>query len=180
MANETVSYSPIAQMTIKKLGCDPKDAIRKNVQIFLCRIFGEAATLVTKEARTGDMYSYLIGEFRAVTADGKRYESGKLFLPGSLQEGVAGQLTSNEGKSVQFGFDIYSNPDEKSSVGYAYAAKPIIKTAITDRLEAMSAALEEGKPLPNAPVEKKVEEKSETVKALEVAKQAPAPAPAKK
>lgn len=167
MVEGKANWAAIAQMTIKKVNADPKDAIRQSKQVFLCRIFGEATDVVVKEARTGDMYSYLIGEFRAQNAIGERFESSKLFLPGSLQEGLVGQLKAADGKSVQFGFDIFANPDEKSSVGYAYAAKQVVKTATTDRLEEMSNALDSQNPVkvPGAETAtKEVEEKKTTKK----------------
>lgn len=143
MAEQTsaTAFQPIAQMTIKKLGADPKDAVRKDTTVFLCRIYGEATAKKTKEARSGDVYSYLVGEFRAENAAGEKFESEKLFLPASIQESVESQLSAAEGKAVQFGYEIFSGPDDKVSVGYRYAARAIFKTQASDRLAQMTAAL---------------------------------------
>jgi hypothetical protein len=157
MAEKTKhKVAPIAQMTIKTLGCDPKDAIRQEKQVFMCRIYGEATSAKTKEARSGDAYTYLIGIFRgerpsksdAEKAEGpvQSYESEKLFLPSSFQEKIESQLTAT-GKPVQFGYDIYSTPDANVTVGYRYAAAAVVETAASDRLAVMASELL-SKPLP--------------------------------
>ena len=148
---KTPEYTPLAQMTIKKMGGDPKEAIRQGKQVFVCRIYGEAVSLKTKEAKNGDMYSFLIGQFRGETPTGF-YESEKLFLPGSLQDNVEAALAN--GTPVQFGYDVFSTPDD-NSVGYRYAAKAIIKTEAADRIVKLSESLA-GSPLPiNADADKK-------------------------
>jgi len=131
---QTVEFAPIAQMSIKKMGCDAKDAIRVGKPVFMCRVFGEAADLKSKEARNGDTYSYLIGEFRAETAKGDKYESTKLFLPGGVLEQIEASLKASEGKPVQFAYDIFAAPDTDVTIGYRYAAKVLIKTDAADRL----------------------------------------------
>jgi hypothetical protein len=143
---------PIAQMTIKTVGCDPKDAIRQDKQVYMCRIFGEATAAKTKESRNGDAYTYLLGVFRAERPprgeeEGiQRYESDKLFLPSGIQEKIESQLAATS-KPVQFGYDLYSTPDSKVSVGYRYAAAHCVETAASDRLAVLAKELE-GKPLP--------------------------------
>ncbi len=158
MANDKAkTITPLAQLTIKAAGCDPKDAIRQNKSIFMLRIFGEATAAKTKEARSGDAYTYLIGIFRAERpAKGEEkesqvFESEKLFLPSGIQEKIEAQL-SGTGKPVQFGYDIFSTPDEKVSVGYRYAAAAVIETAASDRLSVMANELT-SKPLPGFVVE---------------------------
>ena len=158
MSEKTVvqKIAPIAQMTIKTVGCAPKDAIRQDKQVFMCRIYGEATSAKTKEARSGDAYTYLIGIFRAErpskgdaeTAVGPVcvFESEKLFLPSGIQEKIESQLTAT-GKPVQFGYDIYSTPDSQVTVGYRYAAAAVVETAASDRLAVMAAELV-AKPLP--------------------------------
>jgi len=150
-------YEPMAQMTFKKMGCDAKDAIRAGKNVFMCRVFGEAADIKVKEAKGGDTYSYLIGEFRAETAAGKLFESGKLFLPGSIMETVEAQLkTVEDGKGVQFAFDVFSQPDDDVTIGYKYAVRQLIKPESSDRLIEMgkqlaTKALPKSEPIPNKP-----------------------------
>src|ERR1035437_6072186 len=96
MAEKTKhKVAPIAQMTVKTLGCDPKDAIRQERQVFMCRIYGEATSAKTKEARSGDAYTYLIGIFRGERpskSDAEKAATGRGTAQGSHREG--------EGKKV--------------------------------------------------------------------------------
>lgn len=143
---EAPEWSPLGDMTIKKLGCSALDAVRQGKQVYLCRIFGEAVDHKTKDAKSGDPYTYLIGDFRAVNAKGEKFESTKLFLPGRLLEEIEGALKST-GNPVEFGYDIYSTPDSSSSTGYKYAAKQLIKTESSDRVQKLAMSVM-AKPLP--------------------------------
>jgi hypothetical protein len=134
-------FLPLAQMTIKACGCDPKDAIREKKQVFLVKVFGEANEVKTKTARSGDPYSYLIGEFRAINGEKLGFEANKLFLPGGIFEQIEAGLNASNGKAVQFAYDIYSVPDDKSSVGYRYSAKQLMKTEASTRLDDLTASL---------------------------------------
>ena len=142
--NETPEWAPLPQMTLKKLGCDPKEAVRKEETIYMGRVFGEASSMKTKEAKNGDLYSYLVGEFRAINNEGKKFEAQKLFLPGGILEQIEAALTAADGKPVQFGYDIYATPDD-NSVGYRYAAKTLLKSEASDRLTEITKALESKK-----------------------------------
>lgn len=144
MANES---KPLAQMNIKNCGVNGLQAIKEEKQVFLVRIFGEANEAKTKLNRANDPYTYLIGNFKAKNNKGERFHSDTLFLPATIQEKVEAELKSAGGNPVEFGYDIHTTPDTKSSVGYRYAATSIRKTAATDRLAAMEAELD-GTPMP--------------------------------
>lgn len=139
-------WSPITQMTFKNIGCTPKEAIKQDKTLFMARVYGEASEVKQKEARNGDIYVYLIGEFRAINAAGKQFESSKLFLPNSIFEEVQAALKANDGKPIQFGYDIHAGPSD-NTIGYAYAAKKIIRTAANDRLAQMAKEVD-AKPMP--------------------------------
>lgn len=144
------------QLSIKEMGCDGKDAIRESKTVYLCRIFGEAAAIKVKEARSGDMYSYLIGEFRGVRAlDGQEFESSKLFLPGSIFEQVEAALKQAGDAPVQFAYDIYTSVDEKATIGFSYIAKKLLNVQASDRLTEIQKQLT-GKEMPKreAPAKK--------------------------
>lgn len=142
---ETPEWAPLPQMTFKKMGCDPKDAVRKEQSVYMCRVFGEASDMKTKEAKNGDLYSYLVGEFRGISSEGKKFEAQKLFLPGGILEQIEAALKAANGKPVQFGYDVYATPDD-NSVGYRYAAKTLLKSEASDRLTEITKALSEKKP----------------------------------
>jgi hypothetical protein len=137
-------YTPLPQINLKKIGCQPKQAVRLDKPVYMARIYGECTSVKTKDGRNGDPYSYLVGMFRAVTPDGKKWETEKLFLPGGIMEAVESQWESGGKKPVQFGYDILAVPDD-NSVGYRYSAKSLIKTESSDRLAGMSSSLESAK-----------------------------------
>src|SRR5271154_5498911 len=105
---KTEELETIQKMSFKAMGCDAKDAIRQDKNVYMCRVYGEATEIKSREARNGDIYSYLLGDFRAETGAGKRFESSKLFLPGSLLELVESSLKAADGKPVSFAFDVFS------------------------------------------------------------------------
>jgi hypothetical protein len=144
-SEERPEFLPLAQLTLKACGCNPKDAIKESKAVFMARIFGEAGSVKTKVARSGDPYSYLVGEFRAVNGDKEGFESNKLFLPGGIFEQVEAAVNAADGKPVQFGYEIYSVPDEKSSVGYRYSAKMLLKTEASNRLDELTKQLKGSK-----------------------------------
>jgi len=149
-------FEPMSKMSIKKMGCDAKEAIRQGKAVFMCRIYGEANDKKDKENRSGDLYSYLLGTFRAETWEGKLFESETLFLPGTLMEVVEAQLKRSSGAGVQFGWDIFSEPDASTTIGYRYAAKTVVKPEVSERLAALANAVDQI-PIPG---EKKAPKKS--------------------
>lgn len=135
---QSPEYTSIPQMTFKKCGLTPKDAIKHEKPVYMCRVFGEASGVKTKESRSGDPYSYLMGEFRLINAKGEKFESAKLFLPGSLFEVIEAALTSAEGRPVVFAYDVSSVPSD-ATIGYQYGAKSLIKTTASDKLTELTA-----------------------------------------
>lgn len=140
MAN--VPVVALGQMTFKACGWEPKRAIKEEKKVYLGRVFGEAASYKTKEARNGDTYNYLIGEFRATGLnEGKPcfYESGKLFLPTGAMEQVEAALKTANGGAVKFAYDVFVAPDDKVTIGYRYGFKTLIKTEASNRLADLTA-----------------------------------------
>lgn len=158
---EETEVTPLAEMTIKALGGNAKEAVKQSKAVFMARVFGEVSGTKTKERRDGSMYTIMLGMFRGVDGAGKMFESERLILPGGIQEALESATKTSEGKPVKFGYDIFSTPDDKSSVGYKYAAKTIIKTESHDRIAALAESLN-GAPLPTAGAV--VGEKAETKK----------------
>lgn len=147
-ATQAKVVEALRKMTLKACGCDPKRAIKEEKQVFMARIAGEAVAVKTKEARSGDPYSFLIGVFMAQTPD-KTFESEALFLPGFMFEKIEAELKANDGKPVQFAYDVFARPDDKVTIGYSYVAQAVIKTQATSRLEELAKSFSD-KPLPGA------------------------------
>lgn len=132
---ETEAITQMGRMSIKKCGADAREAFKQNKPVFMGRILGVAEAYVTKENRDGEIYQYLIGQFRFTRFDGKQFESAKLTLPGSINELVETAVKAGNGKAVKFGYDITAIPDPESNVGgYAYSVKTVVKTAASDML----------------------------------------------
>ncbi len=121
------------------------------------RCYGEAMDVKVKTARSGDPYTYLLGEFRFINAKGEGFESSKLFLPGTILEPLEAQIKGADGAPVQFAYDIFANPDDKITVGFRYAIKQLVKAEASNRLEALAASVDE-QPVPTP---KKASEKKE-------------------
>lgn len=128
----------LSQMSVKNLG-NPKDGRERAT--FLGRIFGQCTAVKTKESRSGDTYQYLVGDFKGIGSNGVTYTTEKLYLPAGLLEQIESTWKSGGEAPVEFAYDIFSNPDEKSAVGYRYAAKSLLKTETTNRLAAMEQEL---------------------------------------
>lgn len=103
----------------------------------MVRVIGVANELLEKEARSGQPYKQLIGDFQMLNAAGERYTSNKLFLPGTIMENVEAALKAAAGAPVKFAYDIVARPDNDSSLGYVYGAKSLIKTEASDLMAEM-------------------------------------------
>lgn len=156
--------TPVSKMDLKSLKVDPREAFARKTTIFLARVFGIANGVKYKEARTGDTYAVLLGEFFAVNERGEEYSSDVLLLPRSVQDRVVAMVETAEGKPVKFGYDLYAEYSEKSSVGYQYAVTTTIKAASHDLLQEMATEMAQV-PLPNVSLKAADEAKPESVKA---------------
>lgn len=132
----------LSKMSTTTLGCKPKECIKADKQLYIGRVFGEVGGMKPKEfnGRTSMMF---LGVFQARTADGKFYQSEKLYLPGGVSESLEAAFTANDSAATKFGYDLFVSPSEKSPVGYTYSAKSVIKTEASDRLKDMESELGE-------------------------------------
>lgn len=137
-----LEWTPLPDINIKKIGGDPKQAVKLEKTVYVGRIFGELTDVKTKEARNGDSYQYLVGVFRAVGPDGKKFESEKLYLPGGIMEALEAAFKSGGEKPIEFGYDFFALYDADTVLNYRYSAKTLIKTAASDRLAAMAGEME--------------------------------------
>lgn len=149
--NQTLEFKPLSRITVAMIGGKPKEAIKQDSQVFVGRFFGEAHQHFSKELKSGGFMNYLIGEFRAVNPEGGKFQSSKLAVAESILEPIQAMLRTSDGNPVQFAFDLYANPSEKSPVGYDYAMKPLVETEAANRIEKMTAMLMNGQQL-SAPI----------------------------
>lgn len=143
----------ISKMSVKAIGCEPrkvaaidKPADGSVASLILCTIFGIASGLKHGENRNdGSIWTCLTGDFMGVNLqDGKQFRSGKLFLPGGIQEVLEGPLleaeTKDENVSIKFGFRI-SAVKADNPIGYSYRAAVLLQPSENDPLAELGRLL---------------------------------------
>ena len=136
----------LQSMDVRAIGGNPKECVKLNKSVYMGRIYGVASDLVNKLRKDTTEYTILIGMFAGIGSDGTQYESERLILPGAIMENTVGALKAAGGASIKIAYDIYASPDEKSSPGFKYAAKSLIKAEAYSVLGNMVAEMS---PLPN-------------------------------
>ena len=104
------------------------------------RAFGNATGFEIGTTTFGD-YTAFKGEFRAINEDGEESVSQKLFLVEPAEGLLKGALQANDGKPVQFGFDIFIVPDEGSERGYQYRVQNLLEIKASDPVAALANSL---------------------------------------
>lgn len=139
-----MEYTPVKSINQKSAGIDPKDAIRTKAPVKMVTIFGVVTSVkLFEDKRSGDLKTKFIGEFRATSPDGtKGYQSDVLYCFRALEEKLSSVHAAGDNKPVEFAYEIVASPDDKSATGYGYAAKTLIATASSDRLNAIEAQLQ--------------------------------------
>lgn len=152
MAEEKMAVY-INKMSVKALGARPNAVVAEGAPspYPLVRIFGRANGIKTGEDTTGNVWTALTGSFEGINLqNGESFRSGKLFLPGGIQEVVESAVqeiaaAAKAGKqtddlSIVFGLEIASvratNP-----IGYSYQAMNLIKTEKSDELSELRKAI---------------------------------------
>jgi hypothetical protein len=139
---------PLTEMNVgTKIDMDPRDAFAKKGSVFMCRVWGQLASIKSKEAKNGDVYSYLIGMFRCTNGKGKDFESGKLYLPTGMMEELEGKFKAEGETPIKFAYDVYANYDKGVSVGYRYAFKRVLAAETTNVLADIEKEMA-SKPMP--------------------------------
>jgi hypothetical protein len=140
----------LTNMSVRALGCKPR--LVKDKPILICRIWGLASEVKSGEdRRTGTPWTALAGEFAGVNLQdgvedyGKSFRSGKLFLPGGIQEVVEKAVSEMKrdktgSGSVRFALELFSAAAVNPS-GYTYHAKNIMKVESIDPLTELMKSL---------------------------------------
>lgn len=157
----------VKKMSVKALGCDPKEA-RQNkykpgsvnqdgtpnplagTKVPLCIIYGRATGTKSGENRqTGDVWTALTGTFEGVSIqEGPDFKhelmaSGMVFLPGGIQEAIEGALEgAGEGGAVEFAIKLYAGYDESSAVGYRYYGQNMKPPTAADDLAGLRSLMQ--------------------------------------
>jgi hypothetical protein len=157
-APETESNVPddnyVSKLSVKALGCDPRLAKGSNRQV-LCRIYGKAQGLKHGEDKQrGDVWTALQGTFEGVNVQdgsedyGKTLRSGKLFLPGGIQDVIEGAVkdiaksASAETASVVFAVEL-SSVKAANPIGYSYEARNLVPRTTQDEMATLRQMVED-------------------------------------
>jgi hypothetical protein len=130
-----MSETYISKMSVKGLGCNPRQAAAQKEgeekPVKLCLIYGKASGLKHGEDKSGSIWTALSGDFKGVNLENNQeFRSGKLFLPGGIQDTIEAPLLVAEndgGKSVVIEFALEIRAVKASNpIGYSYQAVSLI------------------------------------------------------
>ena len=93
---------------------------------FVARIVGIASSAEAKESQFGTYWKFT-GEFQATNMEGEIIGAPACMLPEPSAGMLAAAVKESNG-GVQFGFDFFVVPDEKSTTGYVYQVHPLIES----------------------------------------------------
>jgi len=122
----------VSKLSVKTLGCDPKECIVQKKAVPLARFWGLAETVkYVVNRQTGDTNIALIGQFRGMNLqDGEVFESGVMYLPSGLHDQLSGPLIKDmEAHSlppIKFGIEVSATP-AANPIGYSYQGKNFVK-----------------------------------------------------
>lgn len=136
--------TPLRAIDIKATGADPRDCIRNRATTFMCRLYGTLQDVKsTPDKRDPEKLTYtFIGDFRAMNATGKEFESERMYLPSQLRDKMIAELKTAQGNAVDFGFDVFAEEAPKSATGYAFVQRSLIENSVVaDRLAVMESKL---------------------------------------
>ena len=124
----------LSKITSKTLKVNVEAAKKVPVRLYL--IYGVARAAVAGQSTFGE-YHKLVGQFEAVNLEtGEVSVSGSCFLPGAVNDLIAGQLDGQENSEVKFAFEIGAAPSD-SSIGYEYTFKELVEAEGIDNLSAL-------------------------------------------
>lgn len=107
----------------------------------LYRVGGVVKRCESVETNFGDS-TRLIGDFLAVNKQtGEMFRSNRLFLPSIISEEMEAAVDPSTKSQVEFAFDIYIIPDDKSATGYVYMAEPVVKARESDAMAQLAGKM---------------------------------------
>lgn len=134
----------LKKMGPKQIVGDLLDAEEIPASQELYTLIGVCNGVKTGESTYGPWTSFL-GTFEAIRTDnGKRFQSGRVFIPEPVSSMTAAQLadaqSEDKAATVAFAFAI-GRKKAKTATGYEYTTKPLVKLAANDPLAGLRAAL---------------------------------------
>lgn len=122
----------LRKLTTKSImGARPKPP---EEETFLYRVAGRVTGLRHGINTTdGKPWVGFTGNFQAQRADGKLFAAPQVFVVEPIQSMLADAIRRQEADGVvavvEFGIDVFIQPDESSATGYVYHAQPVLNPA---------------------------------------------------
>lgn len=128
----------------------------KNIdaKTYLGRIYGVVGRVEYVTTQFGEQPKF-IGEFVATRADGKQSAAPTAFFPSFITVMLEKSFESHKNQSINFGFDFYADPSDKSKNGFVWSAKQLMEIKPAESLLAFAKNF----PAPVADGEKSPEKK---------------------
>ena len=134
----------LSKITMKAIVGDIKATLGDAAQIDLVKVYGVCTGSFVKPTTYGDSVG-LKGEFKALNvATNEEFIAGVAYLPKSLTDLIANQI-SDEVTKVQFAFIVGAKAAPKSSVGYEFTVKPLLKVEKNDTLALIENQMKDAK-----------------------------------
>ncbi len=128
--------------TVNKLSGTRKDVTARKHTM---RVVGICRSVAVKETPYGVGYGFR-GDVTAVNENGEEFRSGVCYLPSPIDEMLYSQVKAIEeagdkNAAVEYAFDIFVAPSDKSPVGYSYEMVPLISVEQSDPMKALMGAM---------------------------------------
>lgn len=131
----------LKKISISTVNALPKGGFKGIAErIFAMRVLGQARTSEIVTSQYGDAVKFK-GEFRAWGQDGVESVSSVCYLPSPIDGLLSNALEISEGKPVEFAFDIFVLPDERSTTGYVYRVETLTEAAPSDPVARLASNL---------------------------------------
>lgn len=104
---------------------------------YLGRIYGVVGRVEYVTTQFGEQPKF-IGEFVALRVDGKEACAPTAFFPSFITQLLEKGMKESNGRSINFGFDFYADPSDKSKTGYVWSAKPLMDVKPSESLLAFA------------------------------------------
>lgn len=147
----------LPKLSLKGMKAQPaKNSVEVNKPFDIATIYGIAQKAESVTTTFGDSTRFS-GSFKGANlTTGETFRSGKVFLPGIVEEMLADAVADAPDGGVEFAFVIGVEHSDKGSMGYAYTVRPLTKIKESDALAHLDSLVEsslKALPAPTTPID---------------------------
>lgn len=139
----TTEAKILPKLSLKGMKAQPaKNSVEADKPFDIATIYGIAQKAESITTTFGDSVRFA-GSFKGCNlVTGETFRSGKVFLPGIVEEMLADAVADAPDGGVEFAFVIGVEHSEKGSMGYAYTVRPLTKIKESDALAHLDSLVE--------------------------------------